>query len=253
MSPSLRERFLRLVRWVGGLDLAVLLALLVVVGGVWAFAELADEVVEGATQRFDEHIVRSLRHPDNPKEPLGPAWLKEVSRDITALGGVAVLSLLVAIIVGFFLIARMPHAAGFILVAVLGGLLLSTLLKAAFGRERPEVPHLSYVYTSSFPSGHSLLSACTYLGLGALLARFTHKRRLKLYFVAVALLLTFLVGLSRIYLGVHYPTDVLAGWTAGLVWAVVCWLAARWLQHRGAVERDPQDEPREEPQQPGMR
>jgi undecaprenyl-diphosphatase len=81
------------------------------------------------------------------------------------------------------------------------------------------------------------MSAVVYLTLGALLARLADQRRVKLYFLAVAALLTLLVGLSRVYLGVHYPTDVLAGWSAGLVWATLCWLAARSLQRRGAVER----------------
>ena len=83
-----------------------------------------------------------------------------------------------------------------------------------------------------------MLSAVTYLTLGALLARSQQRRRLKAYFLLIAALLTFLVGVSRIYLGVHWPTDVLAGWTAGASWAIVCWLAARWLQGRHAVEKE---------------
>jgi undecaprenyl-diphosphatase len=114
---------------------------------------------------------------------------------------------------------------------------MSLLLKYSFHRPRPElVPHLSYVYTSSFPSGHAMLSAIVFLTLGALLGRFVHGRVLKAYFLLVAGTLTFLVGVSRVYMGVHYPSDVLAGWTAGLAWAIVCWLLARSLQHRGVVE-----------------
>ena len=119
----------------------------------------------------------------------------------------------------------------------MGGLLVSTLLKAGYNRPRPDlVPHLSMVFTSSFPSGHSMLSAIVFLTLGSLLGRFVHEWRLKAYFLVVSLTLTFLVGVSRVYLGVHYPTDVLAGWTAGLAWALVCSLVARYLQRRGAVE-----------------
>src|SRR6478609_3685952 len=126
-----------------------------------------------------------------------------------------------------------------VLVSSFGGLLISSLLKDIINRPRPQlVPHLSQVYTSSFPSGHSMLSAVVYLTLGSLLARIAPGMMVKLYLIAVALLLTFLVGVSRVYMGVHYPTDVLAGWTAGLVWAILCWLAARRLQIHGAVEKD---------------
>jgi undecaprenyl-diphosphatase len=116
---------------------------------------------------------------------------------------------------------------------------LSSALKALFRRPRPEVvPHLMRVYSSSFPSGHSIISAVVYLTLGALLARTFRQRRFKFYFLAVAVVLTGLVGVSRVYMGVHYPTDVLAGWTAGLVWATLCWLVDRHLQRRGKIEQE---------------
>jgi undecaprenyl-diphosphatase len=125
----------------------------------------------------------------------------------------------------------------FTLAATIGGTFVSLLLKNLFDRPRPEiVPHLSHVMTSSFPSGHSMLAAVVYLTLGSLLAAVMPTRGLKVYVLAVAVLLTIFVGLSRIYLGVHYPTDVLAGWLAGLTWALVCWLAARWLQRRKIVD-----------------
>lgn len=125
----------------------------------------------------------------------------------------------------------------FMLAAIIGGVVVSTLLKSLFDRPRPDlVPHLSHVYTSSFPSGHSMLSAIVYLTLGSLLAAVMPSRKLKVYVLAVAIIVTVVVGASRVYLGVHYPTDVLAGWLAGLVWALLCWLIARWLQRRGKVE-----------------
>ena len=127
--------------------------------------------------------------------------------------------------------------AVFVVASVVSGLLVSSFLKNLFQRPRPDlVPHGSYVSSASFPSGHSMLSAVTYLTLGALLSRSQRRKRLKAYFLLVAALLSFLVGVSRVYLGVHWPTDVVAGWAAGACWAIVCWLAARWLQIHRAIE-----------------
>jgi undecaprenyl-diphosphatase len=163
--------------------------------------------------------------------------MAEVGRDLTAMGGIIVLSLVTAAVAGFLLIRGQYGAVVLMVIAVTGGALLSNALKYAYGRPRPsEVPHLSMVYTSSFPSGHSMMSAVVYLTIGALLARFVAQWRLRIYCLIIAVLLTGLVGISRVYMGVHYPTDVLAGWTAGLVWATLCWLVARYLQYRRAVE-----------------
>jgi len=99
------------------------------------------------------------------------------------------------------------------------------------------VPHLREVSTPSFPSGHAMLSAIVYLTLGIFLMQIVRGRVTKLYCLLWALFLTFLVGISRIYLGVHYPTDVLAGWMAGLVWASICWVVAHYLRHRVARQK----------------
>ena len=116
---------------------------------------------------------------------------------------------------------------------------LSTLLKIGFDRPRPDlVPHEAIVYTASFPSGHAMLAAVVYLTLGALLARVQPRRLLKLYLLGLAILLTVAVGASRVYLGVHWPTDVVAGWAVGAAWALLCWAAALWLQRQGRVETD---------------
>jgi len=234
---AMRRLALKIHGWARNIEPVVLLSLLVVVAGVWGFVSLADYVLEGKTQAFDERMLIALRRPDNPAQPIGPTWLAEVGRDITALGGVAVLVLATTAVIGFLWLRRQFGMLTFVLIATLGGLGLGALLKAVFARPRPAiVPHLSQAYTSSFPSGHSLMSAVVYLTLGALVAAVVSQQRLKIYVLAVALSVTGLVGLSRVYMGVHYPTDVLAGWMTGLAWAALCWLAARWLQRRGAVE-----------------
>ncbi len=225
-------------------ELLPLLVLVLVAGGIWLFSELADEVMEGDTNQVDEMVLLALRDPQDRSDPLGPPWVEEMARDFTALGGVGVLMILTLAVCGFLVLDRKNHAALLVLVAVGGALALSFLLKHGFQRPRPDlVPHGSYVYTTSFPSGHSMMAAATYLTLGALLARVQPRRRLKAYLLGSALLLTVVVGFSRVYLGVHWPTDVLAGWTAGGVWALSGWLAARWLQRRGHVETE--DEPRD--------
>lgn len=234
---SLVDRLSRIVRWIAGHELSVLLALLAVVLSVWMFAEIADEVREGDSSRFDREAIRLLRRADDPSQPIGPGWLHEAGRDLTALGGFAVLTLVTASVLGFLVLTRNYGAAGLIAAATIGGYVVSTLLKWAFARERPDiVPHLSIVTSYSFPSGHSMQAAAVYLTLGTLLAQLVDRALLRVYFLGIALLLAFLVGLSRVYLGVHYPSDVLAGWSAGLGWAALCWLVARYLQSRGRVE-----------------
>jgi undecaprenyl-diphosphatase len=220
-------------------ELSVLLATFALVLGLWVFIEVADEVGEREYQDLDEAAVLYFRNPDNPRDIRGPEWLDQSVRDVSSLGGITIMGLLTLLSVGYVLLSGRPHLVGLLLGAVLGGLLLGVLLKAGFDRPRPQiVPQLDYVVTQSFPSGHSMLSAVVYLTLGAVLTRAVHRRRLKIYFLAAAALVSGLVGLSRVMLGVHYPTDVLAGWSVGLAWAMFCWLVAMWLQRRGAVEAD---------------
>jgi undecaprenyl-diphosphatase len=228
----------RLLTRLGRQELAILLSMLLVASAIWAFATLANEMVEGETSAFDRAVLLVMRAPGAPAAPWGPRWLMEVVRDYTALGSVGILTFMTLAVSGFLLLQGKTRVAVLVLMTVAGGMLLSTLLKRSFDRPRPDlVPHGVVVYTASFPSGHAMMSAVVYLTLGTLLARVQPQRRLKAYILTLAVVLTVLVGLSRLYLGVHWPTDVLAGWIAGAAWALLAWGVAVWLQLRGDLER----------------
>jgi undecaprenyl-diphosphatase len=220
-------------------ELAMLAGAFVAITLTIGFIALAGEVLEGDTQRFDERILAALRSTDDPGRPIGPRWLPGAAVDITALGSAAVLGLAVAGVAGFLLLQGAWRIAVFVVVASSGGWLLNHVLKELFGRARPDVvPHLREVLTLSFPSGHAMTSAAVYLTLGALLMRISKRRLTKFYCMGAAMLLTALVGASRVYLGVHYPTDVLAGWLLGLSWALLCWLVERALERKAGLKRE---------------
>jgi undecaprenyl-diphosphatase len=227
----------RLWAWVRAREAETLAALAIAAGALWLFVEIADEVVEGETTAVDERLLLMLRAPDDSSDPLGPGWVEELARDVTGLGGAGVLTFLALASAGFLVLQRKRHLGAYLLVSVAGGMLVSTLLKLAFDRPRPDlVPHGALVYTSSFPSGHSMLSAVTFLTLGALLASGQRNFKIRMYLIVIAVFLSVVVGLSRVYLGVHWPTDVLAGWTAGAAWTLLCWVGAERLRRRGVVE-----------------
>jgi len=220
-------------------ELAFLLGGLLLLMSLLGFAQLSGLVLEGDTQQFDERVLSALRRADDPGSPIGPAWLRNAALDITALGGGWVLGLTVFAIVGFLFLQGMGRTALFVFIASVGGWVLNGALKELFQRPRPDVvPHLSEVLTLSFPSGHAMSSASVYLTLGALLMRIAERRVTKIYCMAIAALVTVLVGSSRVYLGVHYPSDVLAGWLVGLSWAVLCWIVERALERRTGMKRE---------------
>ncbi|HBN78420.1 MAG TPA: PA-phosphatase [Planctomycetaceae bacterium] len=230
--------FQRFVNWLSKHELTTLTLIAVIGGGSWGFLKLADEVFEGDSQDFDRAVLLSLRNPNDLTDPLGPLWVEEIGRDVTALGGNAILIFLTISIAGFLVLQKQKWVALFLVSAVVSGMLMSTGLKHFFDRPRPDlVPHGSYVYTQSFPSGHSALSAVTYLTLGALIARVQTSRRLKTYILLLACFITLAVGISRVYLGVHWPTDVIAGWTLGATWAAICWMIFRWFQREKQIDQ----------------
>jgi undecaprenyl-diphosphatase len=207
--------------------------LLVLCAAGFLFIEIGDEVREGETQRIDDWVLRSLRTPGSPAVPIGPSWLAPAVRDLTSLGSVSVLLLVVSAVAGFLALARLWRHLALVLGASLGGVLLMMVLKRSFDRPRPiVVPQLVVETTASFPSGHAMMSAVIYLTLGTLVAQLCPRWRARVYVMTVAGVLTVLIGLTRLYLGVHYPTDVLAGWSVGLAWALASGLAVRGLRSR---------------------
>ena len=210
------------------------------VAAAWAFVlaiglflELATHAPEGNYLPIETKIMQALRHDG---QPIGPAGAEAAVRDITALGSATVIALMTLMVLGYLWMCGRNRVAGLITVATVGGQALNSLLKFGFARERPDAAlQLVAATASSFPSGHTMASSIFYLTIGALLARTARRRREKIYFIGAALLITFLIGFSRVYLGVHYPTDVMAGWSAGVAWAMICWFVADWLGRRGKL------------------
>jgi undecaprenyl-diphosphatase len=220
-------------------ELALLAGALVFVLLLLIFIKLAGEVLEGETLKFDQRILLALRDPQNPSVPVGPPWLVGAAIDMTALGSATVIGLTVVAVSGFLCLQGMWRNGLFVALASGGAAVVNATLKEFFQRARPDVvPHLRDVMTMSFPSGHALTSAVVYLTLGALLMRIAERRLTKFYCMAMAMLITVLVGASRVYLGVHYPTDVIAGWLIGLSWALLCWMLERTLERRAGWKRE---------------
>ena len=222
---------------IGLRELSLIILLCLMAGGVWAFVGIADEISEGELESFDRTILLALRTVDDVQDPLGPVWFEEVMRDVTALGGNLVVGFVTLASATYLLLLGKRRVAAFVLSAIGSGVLVGSLLKVGFSRPRPDlVEHATAIYTSSFPSGHSMTAGIVYLTLAAVLIRVQPRRRLKLYLLALAVLVTLSVGVSRVYLGVHWPSDVLAGWAAGAAWAIFWWCLALWMMRRGALE-----------------
>ena len=226
------------------MEAMTLLGIVVVAGALWGFVALAAEMLEGDLHAFDEAVLLALRTPGDPTNPIGGPQVEVAMRDLTALGGVTILTLMTAAVLAYLILRGARASALFVLCAVLGGQLLSHFAKFAFSRPRPDlVPHGVDVATASFPSGHSMMAAVTYLTLAVMLARTEKRRRIRAFLVIMAALLAALVGTSRVYLGVHWPSDVLAGWSLGAAWALGVALLARWLARRGRIEPEAPCEP----------
>lgn len=218
----------------------LLIALGAIAACAWIFFGIAEYVSDGGPHALDTSLLLALRNPADPSDPLGPVWFEELMRDVTALGSMGILVGLTLAVAGYLWLLGNRRSMGLMLAAVYGGILASSFFKQWFDRPRPDlVPHEMAVSTASFPSGHSMLAAVTYLTLAAMLARVQPTRALKIYVLAVAVLVTVGVGVSRVYLGVHWPSDVLGGWTAGAAWALACWLIAGWIEGSGSSREPP--------------
>ena len=211
-------------------DLAVLVSAWCVALGLLTFLLLAAVVQRGGTQEIDAKILRSVRELASKKDRPGHLWGEESVIAVTSLGALAVLVTLSVAVLGLLLMRKKWAPSILLLATLLGAIGLNYGLKALFDRPRPDVvTHAQFVDSPSFPSGHALVSTAVYGALGAVAANLLRERRMKIYVMSWAVALIFAIGLSRIYLGVHYPSDVLAGWTVGLSWSILCWLIARKL------------------------
>lgn len=217
-------------------EIAALTALLVLTGGVLAFVELADVMAEEDGRRFDRAILNMLRpFTEDPGRPWGPWWLHEAAADITSLGGIAVLGLFALVAMGFLIMMGKRLSAVLLVAGLAGGVVLSEGLKAVFERERPPAPfQVVETLNASFPSGHALLATVFYLTLGVMLTQAFPRRRFKAYALGVGVILALMVGVTRVYLGAHWATDVIAGWCVGAAWAMALWLTAYAVQRLAA-------------------
>ncbi len=235
------------VKSVRSLELRVVLALLAV--GVLAivFLKIGEEVSEGATARIDRAILLAFRN--SPSDPIGSQAVEAAVINLSALGSASVMILIVIIASLYFWLAGSPRYALLLVGCATGTFIGMYLLKGFYERARPSVvTHLTENNDLSFPSGHSMISAAMYMTLSVVIARALPTRRLRVFAVLTGGFLTMIVGLSRIYLGVHYPTDVLAGWTAGAAWALCCGLILRAIVRRGSTYGVPAQAPSDEPQ-----
>jgi undecaprenyl-diphosphatase len=199
-----------------------LLVVLFCVSATLLFAHIAHAIVKGQQWSLDRQILLALRRPEQPQDPIGPLWLEQTAIDLSALGGFTLMWLLSAVLVGFFLLMGRSLEATLFAVSVVGSSLLNAGVKRLIARPRPfVVPHLATVSNGSFPSGHAMLSATAYLSLAVLTAHVMPGELARIYVVAITIAIVVSIGLSRIYLGVHWPSDVLGGWCLGAVWALL--------------------------------
>jgi len=212
---------------IGGIGIFLVGGIVVTAAAAWLFGEFADEVMEGETQTFDETVLRWIGARRTPV-------LDSVMLEITALGTGAVVLMIVCISGLFLALTRHKYSALLLLVATGGGLALNAVLKLFFDRPRPGVVEWgTHAVSSSFPSGHSMSATIVYSTVAYLAARLSPRLWIRWVTMLVAALIIALIALSRLYLGVHYPSDVLAGAIVGLAWAAFCMATLEAIQRFG--------------------
>lgn len=217
-------------------EISVLIVVLCVVVAIAGFAALAAEVREGDIFAIDRTLLLAFRAPGHLGVPVGPRWLQEAARDISALGGFTVLALVTIISALLLFLHRRAAQAAVFLASVVFAQIAAEVVKALVDRPRPTlVPHNDLVYSASFPSGHAVMTPVVYLTLAVVVANLEQRRHLKAILPVCAAFLVLAVGVSRVYLGVHWPTDVLAGWALGLAVALVASIALRRVAPRSDV------------------
>ena len=220
----------------------LLLGFVAAIGLAVTFGALAGEMLEGDFGAFDRNFLLALRNPDDLATPIGPHFIQTAMLDITALGSETILTLVTIMALGFLVLRKRYRQSLLVAAAVGGGAILSGILKSLFSRARPDVvPRLAEVSSGSFPSGHAMNSAIIYLTLAVLIARSYEDARTRSFIVGLATLATLTIGFSRLYLGVHWPTDVAAGWLVGLAWALMMGMIAITLQKRRKIEQPVDD------------
>lgn len=218
------------LRKLGRFEARILVAVGVACAALWAVIRLGSEVGEGETSAFDRAILLALRQPGNPNLPLGPLWLRETARDLTALGGFTVLGLVTLAGIATMLVYRRYRQALVFGVTATVAQVASEAIKDFVGRPRPSfVTQYDLTVSSSYPSGHSLMAPAVYFTLAAIVAAGELRPGARRLLMIGSGMLVVAIGVSRVYLGVHWPTDVVAGWTLGSTIALAAWIA---LQQR---------------------
>ncbi|MEQ8275356.1 MAG: phosphatase PAP2 family protein [Deltaproteobacteria bacterium] len=208
-----------------------------VLATVWVLVRLVLLAIGQSPPAFDVELVRMFRSAVDTTLPRGPSWVRSGARDVTALGGPVLLTLAVLASCAYLALRRQLKGIVVLVTATVGGIVLAYGLKGIIGRPRPPfLEHSAHPLASSFPSGHTTMSAIVYLTIAAVLVRLVREPGVRRFMIGTALLLTLLVGASRVYLAAHYPTDVLAGWLIGSVWATLWALVARSLQRTEHLE-----------------